>query len=110
MVTHRVGPIWRSSAIAALAWAIMGTGQASAAVWQWGCMGALGEHRIAFNRERLIVVSGKGSAGKLDDFVRSDAFVPGKNGVARSLQVSATYQPEDANGGFAKSMVPEVME
>ena len=77
---------------------------ASAAVWQWGCMGRLGDDQIVFNRDRLLVIAGRAAVGNLDDFVRRGDFAAApKRSMSRS-QAIATYQPDDANGGLEASM------
>jgi len=83
--------------------AILANG-ASAAVWQWGCMGALGTDQIAFNRERLAMIAGKGSAVDLDKFVLSDEIKSGGRGSAMPLSIVATYRPDDANSGLDKTI------
>lgn len=72
----------------------------SAGVWQWGCMGAMGNDQIAFNRDRLIVIAGDAKAGKLDDFVRSGDFAGGTKPDA----ITATYLPDDGNSGLTTPM------
>jgi hypothetical protein len=77
---------------------------ASAAVWQWGCMGRLGEDQIVFNRDRLVLISGKAPAGKLDDFVRSGDFPVDAKHPASPREAIATYQPDNGNDGLSATM------
>lgn len=72
----------------------------SAGVWQWGCVGAMGDDRIAFNRNRLIVIAGSAPAVTVDDVARSDD-VPG--GVKPGLIV-ASYEADDGNSGLTSPM------
>lgn len=73
---------------------------ASAGVWQWGCVGALGNDQVAFNRDRLIIIGGKGKGLKLHDVARHDDFA---DGVAPDTIVAA-YRADDINGGLSSPM------
>jgi len=77
---------------------------ASAAIWEWGCMGALGSEQIIFNRNRLIVVAGKAPPGKLDEFVRSGQFAAEGGHSPATVAIVATYQPDESNDGLAGTL------
>ncbi len=79
---------------------MLSAGPVSAGVWQWGCMGAMGNDQIAFNRDRLIVIAGKTPAGKLDDFVMSGDFAGG----VKQDAIIASYLADDGNGGLTSPM------
>ena len=91
-------------AMAAAAAAMIATDSAAAAVWQWGCTGALGGDQVAFNHERLQIIAGKAPAGRLDDIVQRDAFPTGAKGPAGARTIIATYLAEDANSGLGATM------
>src|SRR5262249_7027143 len=76
----------------------------SAAIWEWGCMGALGNEQIAFNRNRLIVISGKTLPGKLDDFVHGGQFASQAGHSATAIAIVATYQPDASNDGLGATL------
>lgn len=73
---------------------------ASAGVWQWGCVGALGNDQVAFNRDRLIVVAGKAPEQKLDDVARHDDFADG----VPADKIVAAYRADDINSGLSSPM------
>jgi hypothetical protein len=77
---------------------------ASAAVWEWGCMGALGKEQIVFNRNQLILLSGKAPPGKLDDFVHRGQFAAAMGHSATAIAIVATYQPDASNDGLATTL------
>jgi len=88
---------------AALACALMlAADAATAAIWEWGCMGALGSEQIVFNRDRLVVISGRASPGKLDDFVHGGQFTAQAGHSAPSIV--ATYQPDEGNDGLVTTL------
>lgn len=72
----------------------------SAGVWQWGCVGAMGNDQIAFNRDRLIVIAGSAPVGKLDDFVMSGDFAGG----LKPDSIVASYLADDGNSGLTSPM------
>ena len=72
----------------------------SAGVWQWGCVGAMGNDQIAFNRDRLIIIAGNAPAGKLDDFVMSGDFAGG----VKPDSIVASYLADDGNSGLTSPM------
>lgn len=75
---------------------------AEAGVWRWGCMGALGDRQIAFNRDGLIVVTGQATLGNLESLVHRDdpADIPSLKVAAPMV---ARYQAE-GDGGLEPSM------
>lgn len=73
---------------------------ASAGVWQWGCVGALGDGQVAFNRDRLIVVAGKAPVGTLDDVARSGDV----SEVVPADRIVAAYRADDINSGLSSPM------
>jgi hypothetical protein len=88
-------------AIMACAWmvliAIGDAGDASAAVWQWGCSGPLGDRQIIFSRSGLIVVPRKTSLGTLHDVIFRDDLTKG-------LDDYEGYNLDDDNAGFQPKM------
>jgi hypothetical protein len=81
---------------AALA-AIGAAGDASAAVWRWGCMGPLGDQQILFTRYNLIVVPAKPLRGKLEDIIASDDLAQGASDIEQ-------YIATDVNSGFTPTL------
>lgn len=79
---------------------VLSANTVSAGVWQWGCVGAMGNDQIAFNRDRLIVIAGSAPAGKLDDFVMSGDFAGGVKPDA----IIASYLADDGNSGLTSPM------
>jgi len=77
---------------------------ATAAIWEWGCIGALGSEQIIFNRNRLIVISGKGSPGKLDDFVHGGQFAAKGGHSPTAIAIVATYRPDESNDGLVATL------
>ena len=67
-------------------------------------MGTVGNEQIAFNRNRLIVVDGRRSLGKLDDFVRSGQFNAKAGGAEKGGMIVATYEPDASNDGLAATL------
>jgi hypothetical protein len=72
----------------------------SAGIWQWGCVGAMGNDQIAFNRDRLIVIAGSAPAGKVDDIARSDDPAAG----VKPDSIVAAYRADDGNSGLTSPM------
>jgi hypothetical protein len=100
MKRHRRLSDWAGATVAC---ALMLAGQvASAAIWEWGCMGALGSEQIVFNRDRLVVISRIASPGKLDDFVHGGQFTVQAEQSAPSIVV--TYQPDEGNDGLVTTL------
>src|SRR5262245_16929226 len=54
---HRRLSAWLAGATLACT-LMLAADAASAAIWEWGCMGGLGNKQIVFNRNRLIIISG----------------------------------------------------
>lgn len=79
---------------------VLAANTVSAGNWQWGCVGAMGDDQIAFNRGRLIVIAGTAPAGKLDDFVRGGDFAGG----VKPESIVASYQADDGNSGLITPM------
>ena len=77
---------------------------ATAAIWEWGCIGALGSEQIIFNRNRLIVIAGKGSPGKLDDFVHGGQFAAKGGHSSTAIAIVATYRPDENNDGLVATL------
>jgi hypothetical protein len=73
-------------------------GDASAGVWQWGCMGPTGRDQVAFNRGALIVVPKDTSLGALDALIRLDD-------LTAKFPDAAGYNADDDNSGFQRAMV-----
>jgi hypothetical protein len=71
---------------------------ASAVVWAWGCQAQFGAQQIIFNRFSLVVVE---TTQKMDD-VRNLRTT--EMGLPPGSPPNVRYVPEDANGGFEKSM------
>jgi hypothetical protein len=70
---------------------------ASAALWQWGCLGTSADEQIVFNRGTLIVAPAKPSLGELKDLIRVDDL------TTKSEDADA-YNVDDDNAGFQKKM------
>ena len=83
--------------------AIVGAGDASAAVWQWGCAGRLGDRQIVFNRNQLLVMPGKTPHAKLDRLIALDDLTKDET-IAKDAADIAPYQTDDNNSGFVKEM------
>jgi hypothetical protein len=74
-------------------------GPASAAVWQWGCMGPLDANRqIIFNRGTLIVVPSKPLRGSLRDLIFTEDL------SKDPVDGEEAYNVDDGNGGLLKTM------
>lgn len=72
---------------------------AEAAVWAWGCTGAVGDRQVAFNREKLMIAASRRPLGKLDTVVRGSDFAAPKDAEAPAI-----YLPEQHNGGLEPKM------
>jgi hypothetical protein len=66
-----------------------GAGDASAAVWRWGCMGPLGDQEIIFTLSRLVVLPAKPRA-ELRHFIFLDDLTEGSSDIKQ-------YTGSDAN-------------
>jgi hypothetical protein len=88
-------------AIMACAWiaviTIGAVGDASAAVWRWGCFGQRGDQKIIFSRSGLIVVPRKTSLGTLRDVIFLEDLTKG-------LDDYEGYNLDDDNAGFQPKM------
>src|SRR5262249_11782150 len=103
MKRHRRVAVWVAEAALVFAMVLL-SDVAAAGVWEWGCMGALGDEQIIFNRNQLIVVAAKRPPGKLDDFVHKDQFATEAKGPGKEMSIVATYQPESSNDGLATKL------
>jgi hypothetical protein len=74
------------------------TGGASAAIWEWGCQGQLGDQQIIFNRDSMVVVDTKTKLGDIRKLRMNKMELP--PGSASHID----YNPGDSNGGLIKSM------
>jgi hypothetical protein len=77
---------------------------AFAGVWRWGCMGAIGNDQIVFNRGSLLVSSSKKPLAKLDDFVFLDDIEGRRAHLADTIQIVAKFQRDDDNDGLSATM------
>jgi hypothetical protein len=77
--------------------AVCGAGQASAAVWHWGCIGPLGDKQILFTRFNLIVVATKPPLGDLENIIGLDDLAKGASDIEQ-------YIATDANSGFTPTL------
>jgi len=89
-----------SLACAALAFA----GDASAAIWQWGCMGQNGDSQIVSNRYQLLVLPAKMPHGKLYDLIFLDDLTKDEKLPKDSDADIAAYNADDGNSGLVKQM------
>ena len=72
---------------------------ASAAVWQWGCQGQLGNQQVIFNRYSMVVVDTKVKMGDIRKLRMEKMELP------PGSPPSGSYEPMDVNGGFEKTMI-----
>ena len=100
MKRHRRLSNWAGATVACAL--MLATDAASAAVWEWGCKGALGSEQIIFNRDRLVVISGKASPGKLDEFVHGGQFTAQAGHSAPAIV--AMYQRDESNDGLVTTL------
>ena len=56
-------------------------------------MGTLGSEQIVFNRDRLLVISGKAAPSKLDDFVHGGQFATEAGRSATAIAIVAAVIP-----------------
>ena len=73
---------------------------ASAGVWAWGCMGKLGNERVIFDRNTLIVTESKRPAVKLEQL--------GSSGSKLETDDGLTFDNLGSNDGFEKIMRFEI--
>jgi hypothetical protein len=90
--------VWMASAAAAFG------GDASAAVWRWGCMGPLGDSVIISNRDQMLVMPGKTPHGKLDDLIHRDDLTEDPKLPKDSDADITKYDADDVNSGLDKQM------
>jgi len=69
---------------------------ASAGIWAWGCMGKLGNERVIFDRNTMIVTAAKLPRVKLEEL--------GSAGSKLETQDGMTFENLGSNDGFEKSM------
>lgn len=70
----------------------------SAAIWEWGCQGQLGDQQIIFNRNSMVVVDTKAKMGDIRKLRMSTMELP------PGSPPHVDYNPGDSNGGLIKSM------
>ncbi len=86
-----VAAIWAVTAMA-----LVTTAPASAGTWAWGCIGKLGNERIVFDRNTLIVTASKHPRATLRDLAN--------NGPRLETQDGTTFENLGNNDGFAKTL------
>ena len=91
---------WIAFVTAALA------GNASAAVWRFGCMGPLSENEIVSNRYQLLVIPGKTEHRKLYDLIFPDDLTKEENIASDDSDVENS-NADDGNSGLADQRVTE---
>src|SRR4051794_12230646 len=82
--------------IGAALMALAATGNATAAVWSWGCLGPLDKQQMIFNRWSLIVVPLVPARGSLRTLIEQETLAGPNDGEV--------FETLDANGGFEKTM------
>ena len=85
-----------AGALAAASVVFFATKPASAGIWAWGCMGKLGNERVIFDRNTLIVTESKQPAVKLEQL--------GNSGSTLETQDGLTFDNLGGNDGLEKSM------
>jgi hypothetical protein len=76
--------------------ALAATGNATAAVWSWGCQGPLDKQQVIFNRWSLIVAPLTPARAPLRSLIGQETLAgPNDRNV---------FETRDANGGFEKIM------
>jgi hypothetical protein len=88
----RVLPTFALAAIATCA-----ASHADAAVWAWGCKGKMGASQVIFNRDKLVVLAGKGTKLLLKDIIRRENPVEDDADAIR-------FNPADFNSGLQQTM------
>ena len=84
--------------------ALVVTGDASAAIWRWGCMGSLGESQIVSGRYQLLVLPTRMPHGKLNDLIFLDDLTRDEKLPKDSDADIAAYDADDGNSGLVKQM------
>jgi hypothetical protein len=69
---------------------------ASAGIWAWGCVGKLGNERVIFDRNTMIVTASKLPSVKLQDLANSGSNLETEDGM--------TLDNLGSNDGLAKTM------
>jgi hypothetical protein len=88
-----------------MAWAALAfAGDASAAVWRWGCAGPLGDSQIVSNRYQLLVMPAKMPHQKLNDLIYLDDLTTDKALPKDADADIAAYDADDGNSGLDKQM------
>jgi hypothetical protein len=73
---------------------------ASAGIWAWGCMGKLGNERVVFDRNTMIVTASKLPSVKLEQL--------GSSGSKLETEDGMTFNNLGSSDGFEKSMSFEI--
>jgi hypothetical protein len=84
--------------------ALVITGDASAAIWRWGCAGPLGESQVVSGRYQLLVLPAKMPHGKLDELIYLDDLTTDKKLPKGADADIAAYDADDGNSGLDKEM------
>jgi hypothetical protein len=88
-----------------IAWvALACAGDASAAIWRWGCAGPLGESQIVSNRYQLLVMPAKMPHGKPYDLIFLDDLTKDEKLPKDSDADIAAYNADEGNSGLVKEM------
>ena len=83
-------------ALAAACVVVVATAPASAGIWAWGCMGKLGNERVIFDRNTMIVTPSNEPKVKLQDLAA--------NGLNLEAPEGITLDNPGSNGGLEKTM------
>lgn len=70
---------------------------ASAGIWAWGCMGQIGNERVIFDRNTMIVTSSKLPQVKLQNLASTGSNLETQDGM--------TFDNLGSNDGLGKTMV-----
>jgi hypothetical protein len=84
--------------------ALVFAGDASAAIWRWGCMGPLGDSQIVSGRYQLLVLPARMPHGKLNDLIFLDDLTKDEKLLKDHDADIATYDADDGNSGLARQM------
>jgi hypothetical protein len=79
-------------------WLMALSSGASAAIWEWGCQGQLGDQQVIFNRESMIVVDTKQKMGDIRKLRMTKIELP------KESPPHVDYNPGDINGGLVQTM------
>src|ERR1051326_7478871 len=83
-------------ALAPLSAVLVPGAPASAGIWAWGCMGKLGNERVIFDRNTLIVTTSKEPRVKLQDL--------GSSGSKLETQDGTMFDNYGSNDGLKQTM------